>query len=212
MRYTILLGDDHGVVLEGLRRILDRPGFEIVGAVKDGRALVEAAANLRPDVVIADVSMPMLNGVEAARQVRKQSPRSKIIFLTMHPEAVYAVEAMTAGGSGYVLKDTAGEELVAAIQDVMHGRTYVTPSLAEPVMEALQSRRKNPHRAADHLTSRQREVLQLLAEGRTPKEVAAVLNVSDRTVEFHKYRIMETLGLRTIAELAGYAVKKGIVA
>jgi DNA-binding NarL/FixJ family response regulator len=212
MLCRILLGDDHAVVLEGLRRILDCPGFEVVGAVKDGRALVEAAAKLRPDIIIADVSMPLLNGVEAARQIRKHDRRSKIIFLTMHPEATYAVEAMGAGGSGYVLKDIAGEELLSAIQEVMHGRIYVTPSLAEPVTHALQSRRKNPHQAPDRLTPRQREVLQLLAEGRTPKQISTLLNVSDRTVEFHKYRIMETLGLHTIAELAGYAVKRGIVA
>jgi DNA-binding NarL/FixJ family response regulator len=211
-RCRILLGDDHGVVLEGLRRILDRPGFEIVGAVKDGRALVEATAKLHPDIIIVDVSMPLLNGVEAATQIRKHDRRSKIIFLTMHPETAFAVEAMSAGGSGYVLKDTAGEELLTAIGEVLHGRIYVTPLLAEPVIHALHSRRKNPQQAPDRLTPRQREVLQLLAEGRTPKQIAAVLNVSDRTVEFHKYRIMETLGLHSIAELAGYAVKRGIVA
>jgi len=211
-RCTILLGDDHGVVLEGLRRILDRPGFEVVGAVKNGRALVEAAAKLRPDIIIADVSMPLLNGVEAARQIRKHEGRSKIIFLTMHPEATFAVEAMGAGGSGYVLKDTAGEELVMAIEEVLHGRIYVTPSLAGPVMDALHSRRKSPHQAPDRLTPRQRQVLQLLADGRTPKQISSLLNVSDRTVEFHKYRIMKTLGLQTIAELAGYAFKKGMIA
>ena len=212
MHSRILLADDHVVVLEGLRRILDRPEFEIVGAVKDGRALIDAAADLRPDVVIADVSMPSLNGVEAVRQIRKQGVKSKIIFLTMHPEAIYAVEAMNAGASGYVLKNEAGDELITAIREVLHGRTYVTPSLAEPVTHALQARRKNAQGTADRLTARQREVLQLLAEGRTPKEIAAVLNVSYRTVEFHKYRIMETLGLRTIPELAVYAVKTGLVA
>jgi DNA-binding NarL/FixJ family response regulator len=212
MRCKILLGDDHGVVLEGLRRILDRPGFEVVGAVKDGRALVEAAARLNPDVIIADISMPLLNGVEAARQIQKHDRRVKIVFLTMHPEATFAVEAMRAGGSAYVLKETAGEELLTAIGEVLHGRIYVTPLLAEPVVHALHSRRKSPHQAPDRLTPRQREVLQLLAEGRTPKQISTLLNVSDRTVEFHKYRIMETLGLHTIAELAGYAVKKGIVA
>jgi DNA-binding NarL/FixJ family response regulator len=212
MRYTILLGDDHGVVLEGLRRILDRPGFEIVGAVKDGRALVEAATKLHPDVIIADVSMPLLNGVEAARQIRKRERRSKIIFLTMHPETIYAAEALRAGGSGYLLKDSAGEELLTAIHEVMQGRMYITPSLAEPVTRALQAHRKNSSRATGRLTPRQREVLQLIAEGRTPKEIATVLKVSNRTVEFHKYQMMETLGLRTVAELVAYAVKHGIAA
>jgi len=211
MRCRVLLGDDHTVVLEGLRRILDRPGFEVVGAVKDGRALVEAATKLHPDVTIADISMPLLNGVEAARQIRKRERRAKIIFLTMHPETAYAVEAMRAGASGYVLKDSAGDELVTAIREVMHGRVYVTPTLKEPITRALQARRKDSSGATGLLTPRQREVLQLMAEGRTPKEIATVLNVSKRTVEFHKYRIMEILGLRTVAELAGYAVKQGIV-
>jgi len=212
MQWRILLADDHSVVLEGLRRILNRPEFEVVGAVTDGRALVEAAANLRPDVIIADVSMPSLNGIEAARQICKLNPKSKIIFLTMHPEAIFAVQAMSAGASGYVLKNAAGDELITAIREVLEGRTYVTPSLAEPVMHALQARRKGSQGTTDRLTSRQREVLQLLAEGRTPKEIAAVLNVSYRTVEFHKYRIMETLGLRTVAALAAYAARQGIVA
>jgi len=212
MRWRILLADDHAVVLEGLRRILNRPEFEVVGAVTNGRALVEAASNLRLDVIIADVSMPSLNGIEAARQICKLNPKSKIIFLTMHPEAIFAVQAMSAGASGYVLKNAAGDELITAIREVLEGRTYVTPSLAEPVMHALQARRKGSQGTTDRLTSRQREVLQLLAEGRTPKEIAAVLNVSYRTVEFHKYRIMETLGLRTVAALAAYAAKQGIVA
>ncbi|MEO8034129.1 MAG: response regulator transcription factor [Acidobacteriota bacterium] len=204
----ILLADDHAVVLEGLRRILSQPGFEVVGSVGDGRALIEAAAALRPDVIITDVSMPSLNGVEAARIIRKQKRPPKIIFLTMRPEVVYAVEALRAGGSGYVLKSSAGDQLITAIREVLDGRVYVAPLIAEPVMVALRARGTNDH----GLTARQRQVLQLIAEGRTPKEIGAVLNVSDRTVEFHKYRIMATLGLRTVAELVGYAVKRGIVA
>jgi len=212
MRARILLADDHAVVIEGLRRILDRPGFEVVGAVHDGHALVEAAARLKPNIIIADVTMPSLNGVEAARQIRKQNPKSKIIFLTMHPEAIYAVEAMSAGASGYVLKNAAGEELITAIREVLNGRTYITPSLAEPVIHALQARGKGAQKTVDRLTPRQREVLQMLAEGKQPKEIAAALNISHRTVEFHKYRLMETLGLKTVAELAGYAVRRGMVA
>lgn len=211
IRYRILLADDHTVVLEGLKRILDRPEFEVVGAVQDGRALIDAAARLRPDVIIADISMPTLNGVEAVRQIRKHNPKVKIIFLTMHPEPAYAIQAMGTGGSAYLLKNDAGEELITAIQNVLQGRVYVTQSLAEPVMKALLTRGA-PKEATDPLTSRQRQVLQLLAEGKQPKEIAAVLNVSDRTVEFHKYRIMEALGVKTVAELAGYAVRHGIVA
>lgn len=212
MHCRILLGDDHDVVLEGLRQILSRPGFEIVGAVKDGRALIEAAAALKPEVIVADISMPVLNGVEAVRQIRRSDRWSKIIFLTMHPETTYAVEAMRAGGSGYVLKDAAGEELIRAIEEALQGRIYVTPSLVEPVMNALQARRKGPRASSSLLTPRQREVLQLLAEGRSTKQIAAMLNMSIRTVEFHKYSIMERLGVRSVAELAAYAVKTGMIA
>ena len=200
-RYRILLADDHTVVLEGLRRMLDRPEFEVVGAVHDGRALIDSAAHLRPDVIVADISMPTLNGVDAARRIRKDNPKIKIIFLTMHPEPAYAIQAMSTGASGYLLKNDAGEELVTAIHNVLQGRTYVTKPLAEPVMKALLFH-SSPKEADDPLTSRQRQVLQLLAEGKQPKEIAAVLSVSYRTVEFHKYRIMETLGVKTVAELA----------
>lgn len=209
MRCRILLGDDHAVVLEGLRRILDRPELEVAGAVQDGRALVQAAAELKPDIIIADISMPSLNGIDAARQILKANPRAKIIFLTMHPEPIYAVKAMQTGASGYVLKSAIGDELRSAIHDVMHGRIYVTHSLAEPVMRALMPGRQT--KKQDPLTPRQREVLQLLAEGKQAKEIATLLKVSNRTVEFHKYRIMETLGLRTVPELAVYAAKEGIV-
>ncbi len=211
MPIRVLLADDHLVVLQGLRRILDRPEFEVVGAVQDGRALVEAAATVQHDVIIADVSMPLLNGVEAARQIRKSNPKAKIIFLSMHPEVVYAVEAMKAGASGYLVKSADDRELIRAIEIVHAGGTYLTPSLKEPVLIALTAPRKNPAGTVDGLTQRQREVLQLLAEGKQVKEIGALLKVSDRTVEFHKYRIMETLGIRTVAGLAAYAAKHGIV-
>jgi DNA-binding NarL/FixJ family response regulator len=214
MRCTVLIGDDHQVVLEGLRRILDRAGFQIVGEASDGRALVEAADRLRPDVVVADITMPLLNGVEAARQIRARNRRVKIVFFTMHPEPMYAVEAVSAGGfgSGYVLKDSGGKELIAAIQEALRGRTYVTRSLAEPVMEALESRHRRVGGESQRLTPRQREVLQLLAEGRSDKQLAAVLRISVRTVEFHKSSIKQKLGIQSIAELARYAAKVGIVA
>jgi DNA-binding NarL/FixJ family response regulator len=207
----VLLADDHKVVLQGVRRILEYPEFEVVGTARDGRALVEAVRELKPDIIIADVSMPLLTGIEATRQIRKHNPKAKIIFLTMHPEAIYAVEAMKAGASGYLVKTADDEELIAAVRKVRDGGIYMTPQLEEVVLNALQAPRKSAHGAAA-LTTRQREVLQLLAEGKQAKEIAAVLNISSRTVEFHKYRIMETLGLKTVAALGAYAAKCGIVA
>jgi len=211
MRTRILLADDHSVVLQGLRRILNRPEFEVVDAVRDGRALVESAAKLKPDVIVADISMPLLNGVDAMRRLKKQNCRAKVIFLSMHPEAIYAVEAIRAGASGYAVKSADDEELITAIKKVMAGKIYVTPSLEEPVVNRLQAPRASADRPADNLTPRQREVLQLLAEGRPAKEIATLLDVSVRTVEFHKYRIMETLGIRTVAGLAAYAAKNRIL-
>jgi DNA-binding NarL/FixJ family response regulator len=211
MRCTVLIADDHQVVREGLKRILDRPGFQIVGEVRDGRALVEAAARLRPDVILTDIGMPLLNGMEAARQILAHNHRAKIVFLTMHPETAYAVKAISAGAAGYVVKDSAGEELIAAIHEALRGRTYVTPSLAELVGEALLRHRRGVS-DSERLTPRQREVLQLLAEGRSDKQVAAVLRVSVKTIEFHKFSIKKKLGVQSVAELARYAAKTGIVA
>jgi DNA-binding NarL/FixJ family response regulator len=210
-RCRLLLADDHDIVIEGLRRVLDHPDIEIVGVVKDGRALLRATKERQPDVIIADITMPLLNGIEAARQIRKNDSNVKIIFLTMHPDVTFATEALAAGGSGYVLKNSAGNELLTAIQDVMKGHIYVTKSIAEAVKHGLSSRSSNWRSPLDKLTSRQREVLQLLAEGLPVKEIAIKLNVSPRTVEFHKYRIMDELGLRTAAEIARYAARHGIV-
>ncbi len=208
----VLLCDDHSVVLHGLQRILDRPEFEVVGAVRDGRALVMAATRLKPDLIVTDIVMPLLNGVEALRQIRKQIPRARVIFLTMHPEAIYAVEAIKAGAKGYLVKSADDEELIRAIKKVRAGEVYVTPSLEEPVLNRLRAPRASAREPAEALTLRQREVLQLLAEGKQAKEIATLLNVSTRTVEFHKYRIMETLGIRTVAGLAAYSARHGIVA
>jgi DNA-binding NarL/FixJ family response regulator len=206
-RIRILLADDHAVVVEGLRRILARKQFRIVGAVGDGHALVKAARELKPDVIITDVAMPLLNGIEAARQIRGQDPDSKIIFLTMHPEVIYARQALAAGGAGYVLKTSAGDELVTAIDAALAGRIHVTESIAQ----AEQARAAAGASPLDNMTPRQREVLQLLAEGRQAKEIAATLNLSPKTVEFHKYRLMDVLGVRSVAELVRYAAKNGVV-
>jgi DNA-binding NarL/FixJ family response regulator len=208
--WKLLLADDHDIVIAGLRMVLDQPRFEIVGTVKDGRALVQTARDLKPDVVVTDVTMPLLNGIDAARQIRMLDSNVKIVFLTMHPDIGYATEALSLGNCGYVLKSSVADELPAAIDDVLAGGTYVARAIAEPVQRALESKpREKP--GAERLTSRQREVLQLLAEGRPVKEIAFTLKVSPRTVEFHKYRIMEELGVRTTAELVRSAMALGIL-
>jgi DNA-binding NarL/FixJ family response regulator len=205
----VLLADDHVIVLEGLRRVLE-PDFEIVGEVADGQALVAATGSLRPDIIVTDISMPLLNGIEAARQIRKTNRRVKIIFLTMHPDVTFAAEALCAGGSAYVLKSSAGAEILSAIQEAWSGRTYVTPSINQEVVHAQMERIGRRDGVESELTPRQREVLQLLAEGKGLKEVAAVLHISIKTAEFHKYRIMRHLGLRTNADVTKYAVKIGM--
>jgi DNA-binding NarL/FixJ family response regulator len=210
-RSRLLLADDHDIVLAGLRMVLDQPDFQIVAAVKDGRSLLKAAAELRPDVIITDLTMPLLNGLDAARQIRRLDPQVKIIFLTMHPDIGYATEALALGNCGYVLKSSVAEELPAAIREVLSGRTYVARAIAETVRQALESRSREILPGAGRLTSRQREVLQMLAEGHAVKEIAFTLNVSPRTVEFHKYRIMEELGVKTVAELVRSAMALGIV-
>jgi len=206
----ILLADDHDIVLAGLRLVLDQPDFAIVGAVKDGRALVQAARDLKPDVIISDVTMPLLNGLDAARQIRLVDPEVKLVFLTMHPDVGYATEALRLGHCGYVLKSSVSDELPIAIQAVLQGTTYVSQTIAERVQRALESKRRETT-GTERLTSRQREVLQLLAEGRAVKEIAFTLNVSPRTVEFHKYRIMDELGVSTTAELVRSAMNLGIL-
>jgi DNA-binding NarL/FixJ family response regulator len=205
----VLLADDHAIVLEGLRRVLE-PDFEIVGEVVDGRALVAAAGMLRPDIIVTDISMPLINGIEAARQIRKIDRRVKIIFLTMHPDVTYAAEALGAGGSAYVLKSSAGAELLEAIGVALSGAKYVTPAIDREVVRAEVQRTGRRDDLRGELTPRQREVLQLLAEGKSLKEVAAGLKISIKTAEFHKYRIMKQIGVRSNAELTKHAVKLGV--
>jgi DNA-binding NarL/FixJ family response regulator len=208
-RTRILLADDHIVVIEGLRRILE-PEFEVVGVAADGRALVEAALRLLPDVIVADVSMPLLNGIDAAAQILQRDRKAKLIFLSMHAEAAYANVALGAGACGYVLKSAAAEELITAIRLARNGGIYVSNAIAKSVEHSRELLPENRLRAIDPLTPRQREILHLLAEGKQAKEIAAVLGISSKTVEFHKYRIMDALGIRTVAELTRYAVKRGM--
>lgn len=203
----ILAADDHRIVAEGLRSLLE-PEFELVEVVENGRELVEAHDRVRPDVVVADVTMPLLNGIQAVRKLREQGSQAKFVFLTMHPDVDYATEALDAGASGYVLKHSAPDELVTAVREALAGRTYVTPRIAGEVFDALRHGRPEKRK----LTTRQAEVLQLIAEGKSAKEIAAELDLSPRTVESHKYAMMEQLGVKTTAELVQYAVKSGLIA
>lgn len=210
-RARILLADDHRIVAEGLRGLLE-PEFELVGIVEDGRALLAAAEQLRPDVIVADISMPLLNGIDAVRQIKRTNEDVKVVFLTMHPDVTYAASAFEAGASGYVLKHSAPSELIAAIQSALRGKTYVTPLLAGELIQFYKERPQEGRDELSKLTQRQREVVQLLAEGHSAKEIASILNISARTVEFHKYRMMQDLGLKSVAELIRYAIKHGIAA
>jgi DNA-binding NarL/FixJ family response regulator len=210
-RARILLADDHRIVAEGLRGLLE-PDFELVGIVEDGRALLAAAEQLRPDVIVADISMPLLNGIDAVRQIKRTNEDVKVVFLTMHPDVTYAASAFEAGASGYVLKHSAPSELIAAIQSALRGKTYVTPLLAGELIQFYKERPQEGRDELSKLTQRQREVVQLLAEGHSAKEIASILNISARTVEFHKYRMMQDLGLKSVAELIRYAIKHGIAA
>ena len=206
----VLLADDHKIVLEGLRSLLQSE-FEIVGEVEDGRTLVSEAERLRPDLVVADISMPNLNGIDAARRIKKIDKRIRIVFLTMHADVTYAAGAFEAGASGFVLKHSAPQELVSAMREAMKGQTYVTPMIAGDLIGAFQSGAPLKGELKAALSPRQREVLQLIAEGKSIKEIAATLRISTRTVEFHKYRIMEQLNIKTSAELVQYAVKHAII-
>ena len=209
-RPRVLIADDHVMVAEALKSLLS-PEFDLVGVVKDGRELIDAARTLRPDVIVADVAMPHLNGIDALVQLRQEGNRVPMVFLTMHREPTFARRALEAGASGFVLKHSASVELITALQAALEGKTYLTPQLAGPVLESM---RRGPGEGDDPvvaLTPRQREVLQLLAEGRSAKEIAASLSISARTVEFHKYQLMETLDLHTNAELVHFAIKHGLV-
>jgi DNA-binding NarL/FixJ family response regulator len=209
-RSRILLADDHTLMAEALKHLL-QSDFDVVGIVSDGRALLEAAENLKPELVVVDIGMPLLNGLDAAEQLKALHPDIKVIFLTQNREPRYAVEAFRRKASGYLLKDSAASELVTAIREALQGRSYVSPLIAKGMLDrALNPEPGDPGRR--ELTSREREVLQLLAEGKSMKEVAAVLDISPRTVEFHKYRVMELLGVKSSAELVQYAIKQGLIA
>ena len=207
-RPRVLLADDHVLVIDGLRRILE-PECEVVGAVEDGRSLLKEAERLKPDIVLLDISIPLLNGVEAARRLKKMLPDAKLIFVTMHADATYVTGALRAGASGYVLKRCASMELVSAIREVLKGHTYVTSLLRKDVLESVPG--SSVGEISGDLTERQREVVQLVAEGHTVKQIASILNISRKTVAFHKSNVMRRLGIRSTAELTMYALEHGIV-
>ncbi len=209
-RTRVILADDHRIVTEGLKNLLD-PEFDLVEVVEDGQALLEAARKHKPDVIVADISMPKLNGIDALVELKKEDPDVRVVILTMHKEVSYARRALAAGASGYVLKHSAPFELVDAIHMAMDGETYISPRIAGEVIQDVRSGREVKDDPASSVTPRQKEILQLLAEGLSAKEVGAILKITARTVEFHKYQMMETLGIRTSAELIVFAIKHGIV-
>jgi DNA-binding NarL/FixJ family response regulator len=205
----IILADDHALFAEALCRLI-APSVEVVATVGDGRALLEAAPRLRPDVVVLDVAMPLLNGLDAGRELKKKLPTVKLIFLTMNEDPELAVEAMRAGASGFLLKTSAGAELFTAIRDALKGKKYITPQIARGMQECFiqDPRGVRPEKA---FTTRQREVVQLLVEGKPMKVVADILRIAPRTVAFHKYRVMQVHGIKTNAELVQFAIKNRII-
>jgi DNA-binding NarL/FixJ family response regulator len=210
-KLRLLLVDDHTILLEGLTSLLS-PVFDLVGTASNGREAVEAAERLRPDIVLLDVSMPVLNGIEAARQLHESNPGARLIMLSMHSDPSFVRAAFEAGASGYLLKRSAATELVNAIYEVARGRRYISGLIPQDLGLAAAGSPKQPRRPIGDLSPREREVLQLLAEGRVRKEIAEILGISVKTVEFHKHRIIEKLGIHTTAELTAYAIRHGITA
>ena len=205
-RPSVLIADDHTIVAEGLVKLLSGR-FDVVATVADGTALIEAAERLRPDIIVTDLNMPSIGGLEAMERLKKRGVASKFVILTMHREASVAARAMRAGASAFLLKVSAGEELIDAIDEVLNGRTYLTPAVTKDVLAAFDERRGDEV----ELTPRQRDVLRLIVAGRRMKEIAAVLDLSARTVETHKYEMMRVLGVQSTAELIALAVKRGLV-
>jgi len=208
-RIRVLLADDHRIVAEGLKRVLEIE-FELVGMVEDGRALLAAVEELKPDVIVSDISMPELNGVEALEELKKVNPDVKLVFLTMHQNTAYARRALDAGALGYVLKHSATEELIMAVRAASMGRTFVSPAIAGELMQAMRDGNELDADPVRKLTLRQREILRFLADGHSAKVIASRLNISARTVEFHKYSMMDVLGVSTSAELIRFALQSGV--
>ncbi len=210
MKVRVLLGDDHALILDGIRSALQSQ-YDVVGVAQDGRALVQAAERLKPEVVVLDISMPLLNGFEAALQIKKALPHAKLIFLSQHLNPAYLKQALKAGASGYVLKSGATEELQKAISTALRGQTYITTAFGDDVIARIWNRDGEVNNEAEDLTDRQREILQLIVEGRGNKEIAEVLHLSVKTIEFHRARIMSKLGVHTVAELTKVSLQRGLI-
>jgi DNA-binding NarL/FixJ family response regulator len=208
-RPTVLLADDHAIVAEGLRRVLET-NYEVIGVVSNGQAVLAAAEQFKPDVIVLDVSMPSLNGIEAARRIHKTSQNVKIVFFSMHTDIAYVTEAFRAGASAYISKVSAPAEILTAVGYALQGKTYLSRSIDRAKLEA-QLEQGQRSRQSPKLSPRQREVLQLVAEGQNTKEIAEILHLSPRTVEFHRHRILETLGLHSTADLVQYAIKHRMI-
>src|SRR3981189_997544 len=209
-RSRILIADDHTLVADLCRKLLEME-FHVIGSVRDGRALVQSAVDLRPDVIVVDIAMPILNGLDAGQQVKESLPSVNVFYLTMNHDADLAAEAFRRGASGFLLKTCAASELAIAVREVLRGRSYLSPMIAKDTVDFLLRQDKKLIDEADRLTERQREVLQLLAEGKCMKEVAGVLNITTRTVAFHKYRIMEVLNAKSSAQLVQYAIRNHLI-
>jgi DNA-binding NarL/FixJ family response regulator len=209
-RIRVLLADDHRIVAAGLKSLLVGE-FDLIGLAEDGSAMVEAAKALKPDVIVADITMPHLNGMEAFEEIKKFDPNVRVVFLTMHRDLAYVRRALEAGAAGFVLKHSAPEELVLAVRAAAQGRTFVTPELAGEVLQALKQDSPGAPDPVATLTLRQREILRFLVDGLTAKEIGYKLHISARTVEDHKYRMLESLGVKGNAELIHFAIKHGIV-
>jgi two-component system, NarL family, response regulator NreC len=208
-KYTVLVADDHAIVKEGLVSLLKEHDFDVVGAVGDGHELLESARRLRPDLIVTDMSMPGLSGLDVLTRLKADRVGSKVIVLTMHHDADLATRALRSGASAFMLKHSAGEELLTAIHQALEGRTYLTPTLTKEVLERMSS---SPDRSEPQLTPRQLDVLRLILDGRRMKEIAATLQLSTRTVETHKYQMMEVLGVASTAELVKYAIEHRLIA
>jgi len=207
-RPRVLIADDHTLVAEAFKSLIE-PEFEVVKVVTDGRSLLVSALELKPDVVLLDLSMPLLNGLDAGQELKKLLPKTKLIILTMNEDQDVASKALRQWASGYLLKKSAGVELKRAIDEVLRGHSYVTPSIAQKLIDEFI---RDPHHGRNkELTKRQREVLQLLAEGHSMKEAAALLNIAVRTIAFHKYRIMEDFGLKSNSDLVRFAMREHLI-